>query len=197
MTAVSLYLASRSPRRRELLDQIGVHFDVVAVDIDETPEAQESPEVYVVRMAREKAVAGFSSVSQAQKVPLPVLAADTSVVIEDKALGKPVDRFEAAKMLGLLSGRDHQVMTAVTVTNGERMESRLSISRVVFKPLSAVQIERYWQTGEPQDKAGGYGVQGLGAVFVRELQGSYSGVVGLPIVEAVELLDCFGVPYWQ
>lgn len=197
MSVVSLYLASRSPRRRELLNQIGVRFSVIAGDINETPEAQESPEIYVVRMAREKAAAGSALVSLRQVERLPVLAADTSVVMDGHILGKPVDQAEAAKMLGLLSDHTHQVMTAVAVTNGERIESRLSVSQVVFNALSDREIERYWHTDEPQDKAGAYGVQGFGAVFVRELQGSYSGVVGLPIVETVALLNDFGVPYWQ
>ncbi|MCK5894769.1 MAG: septum formation inhibitor Maf [Endozoicomonadaceae bacterium] len=197
MSAVSLYLASRSPRRRELLNQIGVRFNVIAGDIDEVPAAKESPEIYVVRMAREKAAAGAAFVSLREMKRLPILAADTSVVMDGNILGKPVDQEGAATMLGLLSGRSHQVMTAVAVTNGERLASRLSVSRVVFNTLSEREIERYWQTGEPQDKAGAYGIQGLGAVFVRELQGSYSGVVGLPIVETVDLLNDFAVPYWQ
>ena len=197
MSAVSLYLASRSPRRREILDQIGVRYELVAGDIDETPKAGETPEDYVARMACEKAGVGLVAMQEAGMVQRPVLAADTSVVVDSKILGKPVDREEAMAMLSELAGRDHQVMTAVAVSDGDRMESRLSITRVLFNPLSEEQIARYWETGEPRDKAGAYGIQGLGAVFVRELQGSYSGVVGLPIAETVDLLDCFGVPYWQ
>ena len=197
MSAVSLYLASRSPRRREILDQIGVHYELVAGDIDETPKTGEIPEEYVARMACEKACAGLAAMLEARMVQRPVLAADTSVVVDGKILGKPADREEAMAMLSALAGRDHQVMTVVAVTDGDRQESRLSITRVLFNPLSEEQIARYWETGEPRDKAGAYGVQGLGAVFVRELQGSYSGVVGLPIAETVDLLDCFGVPYWQ
>ncbi|GAA4647785.1 Maf family protein [Kistimonas scapharcae] len=197
MSAVSLYLASRSPRRREILDQIGVHYELVVGDIDETPNAGEIPEEYVTRMACEKARAGLGAMQEACMVQRPVLAADTSVVVDGKILGKPADREEAIAMLRALAGRDHQVMTAVAVNDDDRLESRLSITRVLFNPLSEEQIARYWETGEPRDKAGAYGIQGLGAVFVRELQGSYSGVVGLPIAETVDLLDCFGVPYWQ
>ncbi|WP_211826017.1 Maf family protein [Kistimonas asteriae] len=197
MSAVSLYLASRSPRRREILDQIGVLYDLVAGDIDETPKAGEAPETYVTRMASEKARAGLAAMVQGQLVQRPVLAADTSVVVDVKILGKPADREEALAMLTALGGREHQVMSAVAIADGERLESRLSVTRVLFSPLSEAQIARYWETGEPQDKAGAYGIQGLGGVFVRELQGSYSGVVGLPIAETVDLLDCVGVPYWQ
>lgn len=197
MSVVALYLASRSPRRRELLNQIGVIHALVAGDIDETPKSGEAPDSYVIRMATEKACAGLVTMRQHASVPRPVLAADTSVIIDGRMLGKPIDRRDAVAMLTELGNREHQVMTAAAITNGEQLEHRLSVTRVLFQPLSEAQIIRYWQTGEPQDKAGAYGIQGLGAVFVREVQGSYSGVVGLPIAETVELLDCFGVPYWQ
>ena len=192
-----IYLASQSPRRAELLGQIGVPFSKVRCEIDETPQAGESPSGYVQRMAREKVRAGWQQLSE-QKQPLkPLLAADTSVVCDQKILGKPENRQDAFNMLSLLSGRRHQVMTAVAVTDGRDECFRLVVTDVEFNSLSADMINRYIQTGEPEDKAGSYGIQGLGAVLVASINGSYSGVVGLPLAETAGLLGRFGISVWN
>lgn len=190
----SLYLASASPRRSELLRQIGVSFTPCPVDIDETPLPGESSADYVQRLAREKAQAALARLGDGQ--PLCVLGADTTVTLDGRILGKPADRTEGLAMLALLSGRTHQVLTAVALADAGRCEVRLVESQVTFRTISPEEAERYWSTGEPADKAGGYGIQGLGAVFVRELRGSFSGVVGLPLCETAELLASFGVPCW-
>ncbi|MGE8152932.1 Maf family protein [Pseudomonas vancouverensis] len=190
-----LYLASGSPRRRELLTQIGVPFAAVSADIDETPLAEESPAAYVERLARGKAQAGRERV--VSDLPFCVLGADTAVVLDGKILGKPVDQAEACAMLMMLSGREHQVLTAIAVLDGEHCESRVVVSRVRFRNISRDEAAAYWASGEPKDKAGGYGIQGLGAVFVAGLEGSYSAVVGLPLCETAELLGHFGIPCWQ
>ncbi|TWD49170.1 nucleoside triphosphate pyrophosphatase [Pseudomonas sp. SJZ131] len=191
----TLYLASGSPRRRELLTQIGVPFSVISADIDETPLNHETPSAYVERLARGKAEAGRRTLDSA--AACCVLGADTAVVLDNKILGKPVDEAEACAMLKLLSGREHEVLTAVAVLDGERCESLVVRSLVRFRPISAEQAAAYWASGEPRDKAGGYGIQGLGAVFVAGLNGSYSAVVGLPLCETAELLGHFGIPCWQ
>lgn len=197
----SLYLASQSPRRRELLQQIGVPHQVVSADVTEVPRTQESPSDYVQRLAREKAEAGLASVKRLMLPPKPVLGADTIVVINNEILEKPQSPEHAAEMLRKLAGATHQVMTAVAMTAGtlveERCEIKLSVTDVVFRPLSEQEIATYWRSGEPRDKAGGYAIQGLGAVFVQQIRGSYTGVVGLPIEQTVLLLDEFSVPYWQ
>ncbi|CAI8798464.1 Maf-like protein [Pseudomonas sp. PDM26] len=190
-----LYLASGSPRRRELLTQIGVPFSAVSADIDETPLAQESPSAYVERLARDKAEAGRGVVVSDE--PFCVLGADTAVVQGGKILGKPVDQADACAMLMMLSGCEHEVLTAIAVLDGERCESRIVTSRVRFRAISRDEAAAYWASGEPRDKAGGYGIQGLGAVFVAGLNGSYSAVVGLPLCETAELLGHFGIPCWQ
>ncbi|AZZ74377.1 septum formation inhibitor Maf [Pseudomonas sp. RU47] len=190
-----LYLASGSPRRRELLTQIGVPFSAISADIDETPIPEESPSAYVERLARGKAEAGRRTVVSAQS--FCVLGADTAVVLDGKILGKPVDEADACAMLMMLSGKEHEVLTAIAVLEGERCESRVVRSLVRFRPISEDEAAAYWASGEPQDKAGGYGIQGLGAVFVAGLNGSYSAVVGLPICETAELLGHFGIPCWQ
>ncbi len=179
-----LYLASRSPRRSELLSQIGVTHEVVAVNIDESVLADESPADYVVRLALEKAAAGRAIIQQRTQ---PVLAADTAVVIDGEILGKPADRADAVAMLTRLSGRDHEVFSGVALASDE-MESRLSVSRVTFRPITEAEAEAYWLSGEPADKAGGYAIQGLGALFVSRLEGSFSGVIGLPLFATAELL---------
>jgi len=183
-TALQLILASKSPRRQELLSQIGLRFVVCAADIEEVPRAGESPATYAVRMALEKAQA----VAGARRGELPVLGADTDVVLDGRILGKPRDREDALTMLSALSAREHEVYSAVALVMPGRVATRLSVTRVCIGPISAAQAAAYWASGEPADKAGSYGIQGLGAQFVREIHGSYSGVVGLPLYETVNLL---------
>ncbi|WP_417520847.1 Maf family protein [Marinobacter sp.] len=188
----SIILASASPRRSELLTQIGVAFSVQPAHIDETPRASESPGDYVERLAREKALAISTD--------FPgdiVLGSDTSVVLEGAILGKPSDEAEATIMLTRLSGKTHQVMTAIAVTKGEHCESRLVVTDVSFRVLSQGEIAAYVATGEPMDKAGSYGIQGLGGIFVKQLKGSYSAVVGLPLQETAALLANAGCIVWK
>ena len=189
----ALFLASASPRRRELLTQIGVPFSLLSVSIDETPGMAEAPDAYVQRLAREKALAGLAQVDQDSAC---VLGADTTVVLDQQILGKPADKADALAMLQALSGREHQVMTAIALANGAGCEVRLVCSRVRFRPIGVDEAERYWASGEPQDKAGGYAIQGWGAVFVSSLEGSYSAVVGLPLCETAQLLESYGLRYW-
>lgn len=184
-------LASASPRRRELLNQMGVPHKVVAAHIDETVRAWEGPRDYVIRMAQDKAVA-----VRERGEKLPVLAADTSVVLDDVIFGKPVDRQDFVSMLDKLSGRTHDVLTSVALATDGGVHVLVSTSEVRFRSLTDEEIERYWATGEPRDKAGGYAVQGFGAVFIEWLSGSYSGVMGLPIFETAELLADAGIPCW-
>ncbi|UCJ16889.1 Maf-like protein [Pseudomonas sp. MM211] len=191
----TLYLASASPRRSELLKQIGVPFLTRIVPIDETPQADEAPEAYVERLALAKAVAVLDSLTECDGAV--VLGSDTAVVLDGRILGKPIDRADAVATLTALSGREHQVLTAVALISNERSGARVVTSTVRFKPLSQAQIEAYWETGEPHDKAGSYGIQGLAAVFVSQMQGSYSAVVGLPLCETAELLAEFAIPCWQ
>ena len=190
-----LYLASGSPRRRELLTQIGVPFTAISADIDETPLNHESPSAYVERLARGKAQAGRGAVPSG--TAFCVLGADTAVVLDGKILGKPVDEADACAMLMMLADREHEVLTAIAVLDGERCESRVVRSLVRFRPVDRAEAAAYWASGEPRDKAGGYGIQGLGAVFVAGLSGSYSAVVGLPLCETAELLGRFDIPCWQ
>src|SRR5690606_10043853 len=189
----ALYLASASPRRRELLTQIGAPFKLLSVNIDETPRSGESPESYVQRLAREKALAGRALLGSGA---VAVLGADTTVVVDDRILGKPADRDEGLQMLEALSGREHRVMTAVALASRDACEVRLVTSVVRFRTIAASEAAAYWASGEPSDKAGGYAIQGWGAVFVAELRGSYSGVVGLPLCETVRLLDEAGIARW-
>jgi len=191
----SLYLASGSPRRRELLTQIGVAFTAIAADIDETPLDNETPSAYVERLARGKAEAGRRALPAGADGC--VLGADTAVVLDGRILGKPLDQADSLGMLMALSGRDHDVLTAIALLDGQRCESRVIGSRVRFRTITAQEALAYWASGEPQDKAGSYGIQGLGAVFVAGLEGSYSAVVGLPLCETAELLGHFGIPCWQ
>ncbi|EKT4476092.1 septum formation inhibitor Maf [Pseudomonas alloputida] len=188
-----LYLASGSPRRRELLTQIGVPFIVISAPIDESPLASESAPAYVERLARAKAAAGLARVDG----PAVVLGADTAVVLDGRILGKPENREDALAMLADLSGREHQVLTAVALDDGQRVHSFCVTSTVRFRAISTDEAQRYWASGEPADKAGGYAVQGLGAVFVTGLSGSYSAVVGLPLCETADLLGQFGIACWQ
>ncbi len=185
-----IYLASKSPRRRELLDQIGIVHRVLPVTTAECLRPNEAPETFVVRTALEKARAGWEMLASTLKAP--VLAADTAVVLGDRVLGKPRGREEGLAMLRELSGRTHRVLTAVALINGEEY-SRLSVSRVRWRELSEQECVAYWRSGEPCDKAGAYGIQGLGGIFVEHLEGSYSGVMGLPIFETAQLLRLAGV----
>lgn len=191
----TLYLASASPRRRELLAQIGVPFVTRVQPIDETPLPAEAPAAYVERLALAKAQAVFATLQDRQGAV--VLGSDTAVVLDGRILGKPVDREDALATLAALSGREHQVLTAVALVNDIRAEACVVTSTVRFKTLDRTQIEAYWATGEPRDKAGSYGIQGLAAVFVSQMQGSYSAVVGLPLCETAELLAQFAIPCWQ
>jgi len=188
-----LYLASGSPRRRELLTQIGVPFIVISAPVDESPLPSESAPAYVERLARAKAAAGLARVDG----PAVVLGADTAVVLDGRILGKPENREDALAMLADLSGREHQVLTAVALDDGQRVHSFCVTSTVRFRAISTDEAQRYWASGEPADKAGGYAVQGLGAVFVTGLSGSYSAVVGLPLCETADLLGQFGIACWQ
>ena len=188
-----LYLASRSPRRRELLDQLGLTHALVAADVDETPLPGEEPKDYVQRMALAKAQAGRQNLSQdlSQNLnrSLPVLGADTAVVCDDQILGKPVDADDALAMLRLLSGREHRVLTAIALL-GTRQQTAVSETLVRFREITPAEAAAYWASGEPQDKAGAYAIQGRGAAFVEHISGSYSGVVGLPLFETAALLKC-------
>lgn len=188
----TLLLASASPRRQQLLTQIGVCFTVLPVEIDESVQQGELPEHYVTRLAKNKALTGLARHS----AKLPVLGADTAVVLDDRILGKPRDREDALMMLMMLSGRTHRVLSGVALASAERCEYRLAETKVTFRLLKRMECEYYWETGEPLDKAGAYGIQGKGAVFVESIRGSYSCVVGLPLVETCELLDAFTIPWW-
>lgn len=186
-----VYLASSSPRRRELLEQIGVAYEVMATEVVEARHEDEAPEVFVLRMALAKARSGWLRVEDGHR---PVLGADTAIVLDHEVLGKPADREEGLAMLERLSGRSHHVYTGVglALQDGEE-RTRLSVSTVTFRETSAAEREAYWATGEPADKAGAYAIQGRGALFVERLEGSYSGVMGLPLYETGELLAAFGI----
>ncbi|MDP9938159.1 Maf family protein [Ectopseudomonas alcaliphila] len=190
-----LFLASASPRRRELLAQIAVPCVTQIASIDENPLPAEPAAAYVERLAREKARAGLLALGGRDDAV--VLGADTAVVLDGRILGKPADFNESRAMLQALSGRSHQVLTAVALVGGGREAARVVSSEVSFRPISEAEIEAYWASGEPCDKAGSYGIQGLAAVFVSQLQGSYSAVVGLPLCETAELLGEFGIACWQ
>jgi septum formation protein len=196
----SIYLASRSPRRRELLSQIGVRFHLLLFrdnpetdpELDEAVLAGETPRAYVERVARAKAQAGWRRLEQRNLPRAAVLAADTTVAVEGRILGKPAGRAEAADMLAALSGRLHQVLTAVVLKHDSLIECATSVSEVRFKTLSKEEIRQYVATGECDDKAGGYAIQGRAAQFVSELHGSFSGVMGLPLYETAGLLERMG-----
>lgn len=185
-----IVLASASPRRAELLQQIGIPFEVSAADIDETVHAGELPAAYVRRMALEKSAA----------VALPgciTLSADTVVVKDTQILGKPEDEAQAVAMLLLLADGWHEVLTAVAVADGSTTAAEVVSTRVCFREVSASEAHAYWRTGEPRDKAGGYGIQGIGSIFASKIEGSYSAVVGLPLAETERLLRRFGVDTWR
>ena len=181
-----MILASASPRRAELLGAAGFRFAVAPADVDETPQAGEKPDVYALRVARDKAATATAALAERRTV---VLAADTVVAVDGQILGKPVDGDDAARMLRLLSGRTHEVYTAVVVRDGEIEQHAVVTTRVRFQPLSDLEIAWYVASGEPDGKAGAYAIQGLGARFVEWLEGSWSNVVGLPIATVYRLLD--------
>jgi septum formation protein len=208
-----VYLASASPRRRQLLSQIGVPFHVLSVDVDESIRAGETAEHYVSRLAQAKAAAGLvrrrsqplaakhrlaagAPAAGAPAPGAPVLGADTAVVAAGAILGKPVDCADAERMLALLSGRTHEVLTAIALATDDGVLSHLNRSEVSFREITPAEARDYWNTGESRDKAGGYAIQGYGAVFVSGLRGSYSGVMGLPLYETAHLLRTEGVPCW-
>lgn len=199
-----IYLASRSPRRRELLKQMGVPFELFLLredlqrgaDVDETPLPGESPGVYVLRVAGAKANMAVRQIAYRGLPQKPVLAADTTVVFDDRILGKPENAVDAARILRALSGREHQVLTAVALALREQVETQISVSSVWFHELSDPDIRRYVETGEPLGKAGAYAIQGRAGAFVTRIAGSYSGIVGLPLAETTELLKKFGIPLW-
>lgn len=191
-TQPDIYLASHSPRRRELLQQIGLPYAPLDVAVDERWDEDDSPEVFVIRVALEKARAGWGQVGGSGAAP--VLGADTVVVQDGQVLGKPRDREDALGMLAALSGQQHRVLTGVAMVD-DREATRLSVNRVQFRELDAREMERYWASGEPEGKAGAYAIQGIGGVFVEHLEGSYSGVMGLPLFETADLLDEFGIDY--
>lgn len=190
----SIYLASRSPRRAELLQQIGVRFTVLPSDVDESLWAQEMPGDYVLRLARTKAQVGVAAL-QAQGMPLlPVLAADTTVCVNGEILGKPADAEDARRMLQKMSGGHHEVLTGLAVATAQGVEALLSVTRVEMGELGSDEMEAYIRSGEPFDKAGAYGIQGLAGAFIKRIEGSYSGVMGLPIYETAQLLKSAGIP---
>jgi septum formation protein len=191
----SVVLASASARRSQLLAQIGVRHRSHAADLDELARPGEKPDDYVQRLAREKAEAIVDSLGGLPDCP--VLAADTTVVLDGRIFGKPADEAECVAILSALSGRRHEVLTAIALQADGRFRSAMSTSRVAFRVIGADEARRYWSTGEPAGKAGAYAIQGKGAVFVASLEGSFSGVMGLPLYETASLLDAAGVRRWQ
>jgi septum formation protein len=187
-----IYLASASPRRQELLRQVGIVFEAVPSDIEEARAPGEAPEHYVVRVALDKARAVAARLVANGRLSRPVLGADTEVVLGNEILGKPQDAAHGCAMLRRLAGRTHDVLTGIALVNGGVERTALSRSRVTFAPLSDDDIGRYWTSGEPADKAGGYAIQGRAAAFIARIEGSYSGVVGLPLFELGELLKQIG-----
>jgi septum formation protein len=190
-----IYLASGSPRRRELLQQIGVRFRVIGADLDETAFQGESPLAYVSRLAQAKAAAGWERSRDSGIAP--VLAADTAVVLDGRILGKPKGLNDAIAMLLELSGRTHEVLTAVALRSSSGIEGNVSRSTVTFRSIDPSEARAYWETGEPSDKAGAYAIQGYAAIFITDLKGSYSGVMGLPLFETAALLKAAGVTCWH
>jgi septum formation protein len=191
----SIYLASGSPRRGELLRQIGVSFQVIGTDLDETALQGESALNYVSRLAHAKATVGWERSRDSGVAP--VLAADTAVVLDGRILGKPTGLNDAMAMLLQLSGRTHEVLTAVALHTADGIEGKVSRSSVTFRSIDPGEARAYWETGEPSDKAGAYAIQGYAAIFITDLQGSYSGVMGLPLFETAALLRAAGVKCWH
>jgi septum formation protein len=196
-----IYLASRSPRRRELLKQIGVNFESLlvredlrrGVDVDETPLPDEPAGSYPLRIARAKTAIALQQIAQRGLPQKPVLAADTTIVFDERIIGKPADGKDAAQILRALSGREHQVLTAVALALKDQFETQISASSVWFRELSDAEIRRYIASGEALDKAGAYAIQGRAASFVTRIEGSYSGIMGLPLAETAELLRRFNI----
>lgn len=197
----AIYLASRSSRRRDLLHQIGVGFEVLLLrddpkrprDVDETPHTGEAAYDYALRVAQAKAMVGLDKLARRPAVLKPVLGADTTIALDDEIIGKPENAAHAAHILQRLSGRSHGVITAVALAFADRVEARVSVSTVTMDELDEARIRRYVSTGEPMDKAGAYAVQGRAAAFITRIEGSYSGIMGLPLAETAELLALFGM----
>lgn len=195
-----LYLASRSPRRREILAQMGVHFLPLVFrsgprsdeGLDETPLPKEAPDAYVERVTRAKVTCGLHLLKQRNLIPLPVLSADTILDLDGRIIGKPANDEEAHSILEALSGRKHRVLSGVAVSNADQTSFQLVSSEVTFRTLSAEEIRRYLLTGEHQDKAGAYGIQGRAGMFVSHISGSYTGIMGLPVCETAVILKSFG-----
>jgi septum formation protein len=192
LSANSLILASQSPRRKQFLAQLGYQFSVQASDIDERILPSELAYDYVFRLAKQKALHVFDSLSSAEQQVSSVLGSDTCVVVDDKILGKPKSEDDCIATLSSLSNRQHQVMTAIALVNTKGIEGQVIKTEVTFKALSKTEIQAYWLTGEPQDKAGSYGIQGIAGQFVKTINGSYSAVVGLPLYETAQLLNNAG-----
>ena len=191
MPPAHIYLASASPRRRELLRQIGVRYRLLPVTVDETLKPDEAADAYVARLALAKAQAGLAALGR--RKPLPVLGADTTVTLHGHILGKPRDQADGLAMLAALSGCEHQVFSAVALATPTQSAVQVQVSQVRFRALQPEEALAYWQSGEPHDKAGGYAIQGRAAIFIAELRGSYSGVMGLPLFETAQLLELFGL----
>jgi len=199
MKQINMYLASQSPRRRELLTQIGIEFSVLAVDVEEQQQVGELAPDYVSRLACDKARAGVATLIMASALPVTtsataesmVLGADTIVVYAGQVLEKPTDEADSVRMLTLLSGHEHAVMTAVALADSARCWVELVTTTVQFRDISAIEMQDYWRTGEPRDKAGSYAIQGIGGKFVSHISGSYSAVVGLPLMQTEQLIQAF------
>ncbi len=191
MHHLQIYLASASPRRKELLAQIGIKFECLTIDVPEEKKPHEAPQAYADRLALSKAQAGWESSERIENCP--VLGADTIVVMDNIILEKPIDKDDGVRMLQLLSGNTHEVITSVAVMHGNHIKTACSISRVKFRKISAHEAAAYWETKEPTDKAGGYGIQGKAAAFVEHIAGSHSGIMGLPLFETANMLKEFGI----
>ncbi len=189
----TLYLASASPRRQQLLRQLAVDFKTIVADIDETPYPKEAPAQFVTRMAKTKANTIQQQLFDENAV---ILAADTIVVVEQQIFGKPKDQSDSRLMLKQLSGRCHQVLSAIAIQDKQQQQYCLNTNKVWFRALKDAEILQYWQTGEPQGKAGSYAVQGHGASFIEKIEGSYSGIMGIPLYETSELLLKFNINFW-
>lgn len=190
--SITVYLASASPRRQQLLHQVGISHQVICPDIDESVRQDESPEAFVSRMALEKAQAGLARIQAEGFTAAPVLGADTCIVLDGEIIGKARDRSDGLRILQRLAGRSHQVLTGVALVAGDTVQQALSRNVVVFGPLSANEIEAYWDSGEPGDKAGAYAIQGKAAAFIERTEGSYSGIVGLPLFEVINMIKKTG-----
>lgn len=194
---MKLYLASQSPRRKQLLTDLGVAFEVLPIEVDESIQALESAEDYVARLGEAKARAGLDVLAGRGESQVLALGSDTTVVADQDILGKPRDYDDFADMMERLSGRSHRVFTSVALASHQAVEVKVVESRVVFAELEPQAVRAYWDSGEPQDKAGGYSIQGLGAVFIKRIEGSYSAIVGLPLRETAQLLTKRGLQVWS